>query len=146
MNDKKILELFDSNIQGKFSYLPSHIEHMEVKIANNMLLIDSGLPSNMFNIICCHGEVDRVSVQATIEHFRLKKLPYAFWIGFENDPPWLEEELLALDLVTDETEWAMVCDLDEQKSIPVYSNFDIRQVQDLAGLQDIISVINNFTH
>lgn len=142
MADKKFFEIFDKNIQGKFSYLPSHIKHMEVKVSNNMLIIDSGFPSNMFNIICCHGKIDRPSIQEAIDHFRLKLLPYAFWVGFESDPSWLEEELLASGLITDEMEWAMICDLSSYKPELISPNFNIKQVNNRRGVQEIINVMN----
>lgn len=141
--DKKFLYSFDRNIQGKFSYLPSHNKQMNVRIIEHITLIDSSLNSNMFNILYCNGTTDRASVKIAIDFFRSKKSPYAFWIGFEDDPSWLEEELLALGLVTEEMEWAMLCDLDKQASLPILSDFNIRQVQDSTGIQDIISVMNN---
>ena len=140
--DRKFLQLFDQNIKGKFSYLASHNRSMTIRILGHTVLIDSGLPSNMFNIIYCDENNDHQSVKAAIDHFTSKKLPYAFWVGFENDPSWLEQELLSLGLVTDETEWAMVCDVDTQKSIPICSDFDIRQVHNHAEIKNIIHVIN----
>ncbi len=137
--DRNFLELFDNNIKGKFSYLASHNKHMAIRNFGNVVLIDSGLNSNMFNIIYCNEDGDQRSVKAAIEYFKFKKLPYAFWIGFNNEPSWLEKELLALGLATDETEWAMMCDL---KPMPIHSDFDIRQVEDLAEIQEVISVIN----
>jgi ribosomal protein S18 acetylase RimI-like enzyme len=140
--DNKFLELFDQNIKRKFSYLASHNKKMAIQTFGHIVLIDSGLNSNMFNIIYCNESCDQQSVKAAIDYFKSKKLPYAFWIGFENDPSWLEQELLFLGLVTDETEWAMICDLDKQKPIPIHFDFDIREVQELAEIKNIIIVIN----
>lgn len=141
--DNKFLELFDRNIKGKFSYLVSHNKQMTIRTFDHIVLIDSGLNSNMFNIVYCNKDGDQRSVKAAIDYFKSKKLPYAFWIGFENDPSWLEKELLALGLVTDEIEWAMVCDLDKQQLVPIHFDFDLRQIKDLVELQDAISVLNN---
>lgn len=141
--DKQFLYSFDRNIQDKFSYLPSHNNNMTIQNLANITLIDSGLESNMFNILYCSGDINHMSVKTAIDFIRSKKVPYAFWIGFEDEPSWLENELLALGLVTDETEWAMHCDLEKQALTLFPSYFDIRQVNDLAGIQDIISVINN---
>lgn len=145
MNDHKkwVSEIFDRNIQGKFSYLPSHNKKMTIRHIGHVTLIDSGLNSNMFNILYCTGSVDHASVKIAIDLFRSKKIPYAFWIGFEDDSSWLEEELLALGLVTDETEWAMLCELDKHDLTPIPFDFDIKQVKDSTGIRDIISVMNN---
>lgn len=141
--DKQFLQSFDRNIQRKFSYLPSHNKQMTIQTIENIVLIDSGLNSNMFNILYSNGTKDRAFVKIALDFFRPKKIPYAFWIGFEEDPSWLEEELLALGLITEEIEWAMLCDLDKQVSPLMLSDFNIRQVQDPAGIQDVISVMNN---
>lgn len=138
----KTLELSDKNIKEKFSYLPSRIQQMSVRTADDMIWIDSGLHSNMFNIAFCNATIDRSSVQLAVDYFRSKKLPYAFWIGFEQEPSWLEKELITIGLITDEIEWAMFCDLDKHASKLIPSDFDIRQVYDRAGIQDIISVMN----
>jgi ribosomal protein S18 acetylase RimI-like enzyme len=109
--DKKFLHRFDTNIRGKFSYLPAAIESMEVNEESHLLCIDSTLPSDMFNILCCNGAADFSSICDRISHFRSKKQPFAFWIGFEDEPSWIEAKLHELGLITDEMEWAMVCDL-----------------------------------
>ena len=57
-------------------------------------------------------------------------------------PSGLEQEILSLGRVTDETEWAMVCDLDKHKLMPICSDFDIRQVHHQAEIKNIIRVIN----
>ena len=142
MHDKIFLQNLDKNIKEKFFYLPSVLKQMRVKTIHNLLIIDSGLPSNMFNIICCNGKVECASVQLAIDHFRSKKLPYSFWIGFEEEPYWLEKQLLALDLITEETEWAMVCNLEEQKLPALDFHFTIRPLQNFSDLQDVISIIN----
>lgn len=140
--DKHFLQLFDRNIKRKFCYLASHNKQMSIQNIEQITLIDSGLNSNMFNILYCDGTTDRPSVKIAIDSFKSKKLPYAFWIGFESDASWLEEELLNLGLVCDEIEWAMLCDLDKQDLNLIPADFDIRMVQDSAGIQDIINVIN----
>lgn len=141
MEDKrKFLQAFDKNIKSKFSFLPSQIKQMDVKTIENMLVIDSKLPCDMFNIICCNGEVDLLSIQKSIENFKSKKMPYAFWVGFEDEPSGLEAELVKLGLITDEVEWAMVCDLNKQPFVK--HDVDIRKVTDSKGVQDIIKVIN----
>ncbi|MFI0435654.1 MAG: GNAT family N-acetyltransferase [Parachlamydiaceae bacterium] len=141
--DQQFLSSFDRNIQGKFSYLPSHHKQMTIQCIENVTFIDSGLHSNMFNILYCSDRsIDRASIHMAIDLFSSKNIPYAFWTGFEDDPSWLEEELLALGLVTEETEWAMVCDLDKHVATVTFPNFDIRQINDSTQIEDIITVMN----
>jgi N-acetylglutamate synthase-like GNAT family acetyltransferase len=133
--------LFDKNIKNKFSYLPSNLSGMEVNKVGNLLVINSHLDSDMFNIICSDGTVDRNIIRSSIEYFKSKKLPYAFWIGFEDDPDWLEKELISLGLITDEIEWAMSCDLTIHKPDTATLTYDIRNVSTEKEVQDIIKVI-----
>ena len=133
---------FDLNIQSKFSYLPSHIVNMSVLTANDMLIIDSGLTSDMFNIICCQGTQDRISVITSIDHFKEKELPFAFWIGFEKEPVWLEDELKKMGLASNETEWAMACNLKNDILQAPQPNFKIKQISDEKAVRDLISVMN----
>ena len=78
---------------------------MKVIDTPEILLIDSTLQSDMFNILCCqNAALDLVQLNKSIAYFREKERPYTFWIGFEDEPSWLERELLSLGLVTEEIE------------------------------------------
>lgn len=129
---------FDRNIQGKFTYLPKLLG-MEVVRRGGVVFIDSALKSGMFNILYCEGNAGREEVRAAIEYFRTKGLPYAFWIGFEGEPEWLEGELQACGLISEERELAMKCDLGAIKfsELP----FDIRRLS--GSVDDLISVMNS---
>jgi ribosomal protein S18 acetylase RimI-like enzyme len=137
--DKAFLHRFDRNIIGKFSYLPSRIKSMKVSLANHLLLVDSHLPCDMFNILCCNGATERSFICKSIDHFRSKKLPYAFWIGFENEPTWIEAELQKLGLITDEMEWAMACDLTLYQEQVDHST--IKKIYTREGIQDLVHVM-----
>lgn len=136
--DEDFLQLFDRNIKGKFSYVPRLNPLMIVKNIGNIILIDSGLNSTMFNIIYTNGTTDTASLEKALNYLNEKKLPYAFWIGFESDPTWLEQELINHGLITDETEWAMQCKLDESFT---HSESVVKEVNDLEGIQAIIEVM-----
>lgn len=143
MKDKSnFLLAFDENIKSKFSYLPSLLSNATVIHKNNVLLIDSGLNTDMFNILCCEGIPIRENIRLGIQYFKDKNLPYSFWVGFEQDPIWLKEELYQLGLISVEKEWAMACDSmqsdwSEFQDIP----FAVRRVTSVEILQDFITVI-----
>src|SRR5262245_31637424 len=138
--NKEFLKSFDQHIKSKFAYLPSKMHTMAVILRDGILLVDSNLDSDMFNIICCDGPVERKAIRESMRHFKIKKRPYAFWAGFEQDPAWLKEELLALGLKSDEKEWAMVCDLKKHASVLIHPDFDIRQVTEHDHVRDVIAV------
>jgi ribosomal protein S18 acetylase RimI-like enzyme len=138
----EFLQAFDSNIKSKFVYLPSLLPHASIIHAHQMLLIDSGLSTDMFNILCSDGIPTREDIRTSIQYFRGKNQLYAFWTGFEQEPSWLEEELNALQLVQGEMEWAMACDLGKsQFNITQPINFDTRKVSNHNTLKDFIAVI-----
>jgi len=139
--DKDFLYRFDKNIMRKFSYLPSNIQTMEVRQLNHILRVDSNLPCDMFNILCCNGATDPSSVYKSVDYFRSKKLPYAFWVGFENEPSWLETELQKLGLISDEMEWAMACDLSKYHEEIAPNQFHVTKVLSRNEIQDVIQVI-----
>lgn len=93
----------------------------------------------MFNVLCCNGAADLCSIDKNIAYFRAKQLPYAFWVGFEDEPPWLEAELLRLGLITDEIEWAMACDLNKVQEQIDHSH--IRKIYDRDGIRDLVHVM-----
>jgi len=92
--------------------------------------------------LCCNGITDISSLTKGIDYFRSKNLPYAFWIGFENEPSWLEEELQKLGLITDEMEWAMACDLNGSQEENNMNPFNIRKVCNQDGIRDLIYIMS----
>lgn len=141
--DDDFLHRYDKNILGKFSYIPSHIQNMEVHQINYILRVDSKLPCDMFNILCSNGPADLSLIRENIKYFRSKKLPYAFWVGFQDEPSWLEAELLKLGLVTEEMEWAMACDLDKCQAKFDVDQFKVRKVENRKELLDVIQVVSH---
>jgi hypothetical protein len=112
---------------------------MQVSQANHLLLVDSHLPCDMFNILCCNGATELPFICKSIDHFRSKNLPYAFWVGFEDEPSWLETELQKLGLITDEMEWGMACDVSKYQEQIDHS--DIRKVSNRGSIRDLVHVM-----
>ncbi len=139
--EKTFLRKFDKNILGKFSYLPSSTHSMQASLIDNILQIDSNLPCDMFNILCCNGLTDLSSIHKSVDHFRSKNLPYAFWVGFEDEPSWLEAELQKLGLLSDEMEWAMACDLPRYQEDLDLTHFSVRKVCTQEGIQDLVHIM-----
>jgi len=80
------LSLIEKNIIGRFSYIANSLENMEVIWQTpNLLIINSNLPSDMFNIICCIGKVTNDEVESAINYFKSRNLPFAWWVGFNDE-------------------------------------------------------------
>lgn len=133
--------MIDAHIQHKFAYIPREMPRMAVLDSYHTLLIDSGLPSDMFNIICCTGKEQSQDVELSIRHFREKNYPFCWWVGFDSDPPWIEQELERHGLHRTECEQAMEADLKNPVSHPSLNNLEINRVTDTKGLEDFLSVM-----
>ncbi|MDR2766002.1 MAG: hypothetical protein LBB63_00880, partial [Holosporaceae bacterium] len=78
-----ISKLLDANMIGKFKYLPTL---MGMEASNgDVIVINSGIPSDMFNIAC--RARDKNALSSALQKFRDLKLPFACWIGFDDDYP-----------------------------------------------------------
>lgn len=124
---------FDNNIKLKFTFVASKLKNMTVIADKTRLLIDSGLDSDMFNIVCGSDP------DLNINYFKKVGRPFAYWIGFENDPFSLENELIKKGLTTEETEWAMSAPL---QNFAYSIEHDIRTVQSRKEIEDLITVMN----
>lgn len=96
---------FDRLIQQKFS------QNMTVRSDEGLLIIDSGYDTDMFNVLCVQGAITKEALHRSLAYF--KGRPFAFWVGFEGEPEWLEEELKREGFKEAEREWAMTADLQD---------------------------------
>jgi hypothetical protein len=114
---QNISKLLDANMVGKFMYLPS-LMRMDVT-DGEVTMINSGILSDMFNIACRIKSNDAMTV--AIEKFRSHKLPFACWVGFEDDYPECKSDLEKLGFICDERESGMFAEIEKlsrKKSAP----------------------------
>jgi len=79
-----------------------------------LTLVDSGLPSDTFNVVCAARlQPDDVgeTVQRVVRHFADAGRPFSWWVAPGDEPRDLGERLAGLGLPSPESELAMSADL-----------------------------------
>lgn len=137
----QLIPNLEKNLIGKFAYFQKQLADMEVIDQESLLIINSNEVTDMFNIICCYGPVDRKQVDKAIRYFKNKRLPFAWWIGFENEPNHLTTMLEENGLKKSEEELAMSIQLEFALSYNVPANLTIKRVNDSTTIKDFVQVI-----
>lgn len=140
---KQISAQLDANIIEKLTYLPKRMK-MTVQDRGGAILVNTGMPSDMFNVACLtdYG----VDLESIAKSFR--SLPFAWWVGFENvrfknDREKFEKckrKLEEFGLKNPENELGMYADI---RKIERNSNCEIlriAKVADLISLRDFVEV------
>jgi hypothetical protein len=111
----------EDNLAGHFSFLPGQTEGMLVEERSDLVLVDSGLPSDTFNAVC-RAKLGRENaarrIEAAVLHFRRKNLPFSWWVGPLSEPATLDEELKKHGLSFAEKEVGMAADISLCPTLP----------------------------
>ena len=94
---------------------------MVVEDQPDLLVVDSGLPSDTFNKVARARFADSAAdrrIENVIRHFRAVKRPFAWWVGPGSRPLDLEVRLVAHGLEAAESELGMSMELAELGPMP----------------------------
>jgi ribosomal protein S18 acetylase RimI-like enzyme len=118
---------------------------MRVVDRPELVLADSGLPGDTFNIICrarLAADQARERIRAAIELFEQARRPFSWWVGPGDRPQNLGALLLEAGLLRAETELAMAADLSALGSHDhAPAGLEIRRVDSAAQLADFVQII-----
>jgi ribosomal protein S18 acetylase RimI-like enzyme len=114
---------------------------MSISTDNGIVMINSGLGSDMFNIICTDSHADKKSVKIGIDYFQQKQLPFCWWVGFDHDSDWLKDSLSAHQLHPSEEELMMVAKSDQISWEPPPTELELKRVTGNTHIDDLIKVI-----
>lgn len=130
-----MLEKIKQNTFGHFRYLPE-AAGFNVKTDQNLTIINCGLGSSMFNIVCgnCYTE----KVQNIVNEFEGQ--PFAWWI---IESKILSRKLLEHGFITETEERAMLCDLTNFES-SANQLIKIDQVLNRDRLEHFIKVLETY--
>ena len=108
------------------------------------MLVDSGLPCDTFNIVCC-ARLTRATavsrIQAALAFFSSTGHPFSWWHGPSATPGQLGPLLAAAGLRSAETEHAMAATLAAQPDPPPRpSGLTVERVRTAAGLRGFASL------
>ncbi len=140
---KKLIGALEDNLCKKFSYFQKQLRNMDVIEQDSLLIINGNEMTDMFNIICCRGNVSKDAVSDAIHYFKDKNLPFAWWVGFEGEPDNLPRLLEEKGLKRSEEELAMAIELNSSIEFDIPQTLQIRQVNDHQTLHDFVQIITD---
>ncbi len=138
-----LLNDLENNLRERFSYFQRKLNNMKVIDNESLLIVNSHEMTDMFNIVCCKGQINRNQVQEVIKLYKDQNLPFAWWVGFEGEPENLTAMLLENGLKMSEEELAMAIELKSSFTFVIPNNLEIRQVNNHKTLQDFVQVITD---
>ena len=132
-------------MHGHVAFVQRKLPSMLVDDREDLLLVDSRLPTDAFNKILRarlrEADADRRIAEA-VSHFRTAGRPFAWWVGPCSRPLDLERRLEQHGLRATEFELGMAADcgnLPAQMDLP--AGLEIRRVRTAAGLADFAAVV-----
>jgi GNAT superfamily N-acetyltransferase len=137
------LRAMEENLLSHFSYLARQTRGMEVIDTPEYLLVNSGLPSDNFNIIYCRGPWRascKAALRKAIDSFRPRGFPFAVWVGPESQAAF-SATLLELGLKQGPPETGMLLRLGAFTTPTSPLGLTIEQVGDAARLGHFARVI-----
>ncbi len=135
----------DANLVTHVGWVQGQTVGMQLIVAPDLVLVDSGLLCDTFNLVCQARlkpgtTLDRI--QKVVAYFADIGRPFAWWLSPGYTPPDLWAHLLAAGLQPAETEVAMAADLHTLRTgAPTPGGLQIRRVQTAAQLRDFAQVV-----
>jgi ribosomal protein S18 acetylase RimI-like enzyme len=148
LNDLSTAELADAadaNFVVHATWALTRTPGMHVSDELELVLADSGLPSDTFNIICrARLATDQAPqrIQAALAFFGRAGRPFSWWVGPGDRPPNLGALLADAGLLRAETELAMAADLAALRTYDLApGGLEIRRVRVETELRDFARII-----
>lgn len=135
----------EANMLTHVSWLQSRIPGMSVHSDPQLTVIDSGLASDSFNLVCRARLEDAAvpeRIAGVIEHFRSVARPFSWWVGPADRPVDLGTRLLRAGFTAADGELAMAADLEtirHDDSVP--AGLHVERVSSAVQLQEFADVI-----
>lgn len=141
----ELAEAADANFVNHATWAATRTLGMRVLAEPRLVVVDSGLPCDTFNVICRARLTSRTAppqIQTTLSFYASAHQPFSWWVGPADQPTDLGSYLIAAGLLRAETELAMAADLTALPGAPlVPPGLEIRRVrteQELAHFAQII--------
>ncbi|GLY53601.1 GNAT family N-acetyltransferase [Lentzea sp. NBRC 102530] len=126
----------ERNLAEHACHLHRHLPGATVIETDDLLIADSGLPDDTFNVVAAARVT--ADVPEAVRTIRATGRPFSWWAG---DDPGLRDRLTAEGLEPSETEAAMWLDLDRTLPSPDVAGLEIRRVTTAAELADYAEVL-----
>jgi len=140
----RLLAAIEANLHGHISFLQRSIAGMTVLDQEDVLLVDSGLPSDTFNKVArtrfSDSEADR-GIDEVTQHFRRANRPFAWWVGPGSRPLDLESRLRHHGLAAAESELGMSMELRNlPRKVDPPRELNIRRAASPEGIANFASI------
>lgn len=133
------------NLVAHVSWVQTQTTGMQVIETDDLVMVDSGLPCDTFNIVC-RARLARATaperIRAVMEHFAYVNRPYSWWLNPGDEPSDLGDLLLVAGLHNAESELAMAADLSRLRLTELApSGLQVRRLTSLNQLQDFARIV-----
>lgn len=140
----QLAEAADENFIIHASWAQHRTAGMTVIDDGQLLLTDSGLPTDTFNLICrarLTAATAPARITAAIRYFQQVGRPFCWWVGPADQPAMLGELLVAAGLHQAETELAMAVELAALRLADLApGGLDLRRVRTAQEMADFAQV------
>ncbi|GGU71735.1 GNAT family N-acetyltransferase [Lentzea flava] len=140
-----LLESVERNLAEHACHLHRKLEHATVVESGDLLIADSGLDDDTFNIVAAArftAETVGVRVAETVDAVKATGRPFSWWVGPASTPADLGPLLVQAGIAAAETEAVMWLDLaDAALAGRQVAELDIRRVTTEADLADHAAVL-----
>ena len=123
---------------------PMRTPGMLARVAPDLVLADSGLPCDTFNIVCrarLAGPDGMQRCRDAVGYFHGARRPFSWWVGPADEPASLGAMLESVGLERTETELAMALRLDDLPDRhPEVPGLEVRRVRTTAQLESWANV------
>ncbi|WP_211245921.1 GNAT family N-acetyltransferase [Actinomadura oligospora] len=139
-----LLTRMEQNLAEHACHLHRHTPGMTVADTGDLVIADSGLDDDTFNIVAIARftpDTADARIADTIRTLSARRRPFSWWVGPASTPPDLPARLTAAGLEVSEQEVAMWASLDETPPPETPAGLDIRPVTTPDALADYATVL-----
>lgn len=142
----QVASAMEGNQVDHMTYLARMLDGATVRDESGLLLVDSGLPTDTFNVVCrtrLRPDEADARIASAIAHFREKPSPFAWWVGPGSGPEDLGARLVDQGLTRKEEEQGMAMDLSRLPALSLPAGLTVRRVSNAAELADFAHVVSS---
>lgn len=145
LNADKLAYVANNNLVQHVSWIQQRTTGMSVMNDSHLVLVDSGLPCDTFNIICrarMSEDTFRSRIRDAIDYFASVNRPFTWWVNPGDEPSELAQHLVTEGLHYADGELAMAADLTKLNLVDTSPNgLRVIRTQTSAQLQDFATVM-----
>ncbi|MFF3641436.1 GNAT family N-acetyltransferase [Streptomyces sp. NPDC002564] len=143
-DEADLLDRTERNLAEHACHLHRHAAGATVTEGADLLIADSGLADDTFNIVAAARFTPATAparIAGTARQVAATGRPFSWWVGPASTPPDLSALLAAAGLPVAERETAMWAELDDTRPGPSVRGLDIRPVTTAAHLADYAGIL-----